>query len=350
MRVRLFAFLSAYGIGAVASAQNIATFDEIVDASFENAVSTSGIVRFEEIAENLYWVGNVTHNTVFLVTDDGIILTDPINTNFSTELKARIEERFDVPVRYVLYSHHHWDHASGGAVWSETARFIGHENMLAHLAMPSAATPLPADAGQRDANGNGRLEREEIEETFSQFTLYDANGDGALTGAEIVRGPVSQVRPPDVMFSDRAAITLGGQSVEIVYTGAQTHTDDMSVVVFPEQRVAYMVDFVSIRRPPRFMRGEEPIDTWIDAIKVVETLDFEIAAPGHGAVGEAEYVILFREYLEKLRDEVAAGIAAGETLEALQESIYMPEYADWISYDEFRTSNIAEMYGFLTRE
>ncbi|WP_428103361.1 MBL fold metallo-hydrolase [Candidatus Rariloculus sp.] len=53
------------------------------------------------------------------------------------------DERFGVPVRYVLYSHHHWDHASGGAVFADTAIYIAHERMAAALAapLPSAAAP-----------------------------------------------------------------------------------------------------------------------------------------------------------------------------------------------------------------
>jgi hypothetical protein len=61
-------------------------------------------------------------------------------------------------------------------------------------------------------------------------------------------------------------------------------------------------------------------------------------------------VTLFREYLEELRDQVAAGITAGQTVEELQESIYMEAYEDWISYAEFRASNIAGMYNMLTKE
>ena len=56
-----------------------------------SAVSAQGITHFEEIAEDLYFVGNVSHNTVFLVTDEGIILADPTNRDFSLELRAEIE-------------------------------------------------------------------------------------------------------------------------------------------------------------------------------------------------------------------------------------------------------------------
>ena len=327
------------------------TVGSALTAAFASGASAQGIVRFDEIADDVYWVGNVSHNTVLLVTDEGIILADPVSRDFSMELKAEIEDRFAVPVRYVLYSHHHWDHASGGAVWEDAAQFIGHENMLGRLALPPASTALPADAAQLDTNGNGSVERSEAGDAYeTNFDLYDFDGNGALSGAEAVRGPLNEVRAPDITYRDKIAVTLGGKTAEMVWTGVHTHTDDMSVIVFPEERVGFVVDFISIVRPPRFIRGEEPIETWIEGIKVVEAQDFDIAAPGHGTVGSSEYVTLFRGYIERLRDSVAAGIAAGQSVEALQESIYMDEYKDWISYDEFRAQNIEDMYNLLTRE
>ena len=325
------------------------------------------IERFDEIADDLYYVGTATHNTLLLVTDEGIIMTDPLNRQFSTALKAEIAERFGVPVRYVLYSHHHADHASGGAVWADTAIFVGHENMLTQLELPPSDTPLPPELASLDLDGSGRLERAETGDwrgfnptTRGAFALagfidrivyfYDANGDDALSGAELERGPVVDVRAPDLTFSDKLTVSLGGRTATMIYTGSHTHTDDMSIVIFPDQSVGYMVDFISIVRPPRWISGDQPLHTWIDAIRIVEAQEFETAAPGHGTVGSSEYVTLFREYLEELRDEVSAGIAAGETVEALQQRIYMDEYSDWISYDDFRPQNIADMYRLLTTE
>ena len=82
----------------------------------------------------LYRAQNNNHYTVFLVTPEGIIMSDPINRDFARWLKAEIATRFKVPVRYVLYTHRDWDHASGGVVFADTAEFVGHRNMLAALA------------------------------------------------------------------------------------------------------------------------------------------------------------------------------------------------------------------------
>src|SRR5678815_4410088 len=70
----------------------------------------------EPVNGGVYTAINNNHRTVFLVTSEGIILGDPINADFSRWLKTELASRFKVPVKYVVYSHHHWDHASGGEV------------------------------------------------------------------------------------------------------------------------------------------------------------------------------------------------------------------------------------------
>ena len=323
----------------------------IVFSCVSSAQEEGAQFTFEQITDNVYKASTVSHRTVLLVTEEGVILADPISRNFSTWLKQEIDERFGVPVRYVLNSHHHWDHASGAAVFEDTAIIIGHENMVAHLAAPSGDVPLTGNGAALDSNDNGQLERSETEGAFAaNFDLYDYDGDGVLNGAEVARGSVNDVRVPDITYTDKISVSLGGKTAEMVYTGLMTHTDDMSVIVFPEESVGFMVDYISIVRPPRFIQGNQPLETWIEGIRVAEAQGFNIAVGGHGNHAGSEYVTLFREYMEELRDLVAAGIAEGKSIEDLQESIYMEEYKDWISYDEFRESNINDMYNMLTNE
>src|ERR671924_996322 len=72
------------------------------------------------ITGQLYRAQNNNHYTVFVVTPEGIIMSDPINRDFARYLKAEFATRFKVPVRYVLYTHKDWDHASGGVVFADT--------------------------------------------------------------------------------------------------------------------------------------------------------------------------------------------------------------------------------------
>src|SRR5579863_8444369 len=103
-------------------------------------------IKGQEIGKltgDTYYARMDDYVSVFMVTPDGIVLVEPIGVEFATWLKGEMASRFHVPVKYVIYSHSHWDHASGGAVYADTARFIGHENMLKNIAMPSADTQLP---------------------------------------------------------------------------------------------------------------------------------------------------------------------------------------------------------------
>src|SRR6266478_3551743 len=116
-----------------------------------------------KLTGDIYYARMDDYVSVFMVTPEGIILAEPIGTEMATWLKGEMARRFNVPVKYVIYSHYHWDHASGGAIYEDKARFIGHENMLKGLAMPPAGTPLPQNVRAQDTNGNGRIEQSEAQ-------------------------------------------------------------------------------------------------------------------------------------------------------------------------------------------
>lgn len=303
-----------------------------------------GIVN---VAGDLYRAHNNAHNTVFLVTSEGILVSDPINRDFAQWLRDELGSMYDVPVRVVAYSHHHWDHASGGEVFADTAEVIGHETMPGALALPSADTPLSDDAAALDANGNGQIEESEASGNLAgQFALIDADGDGMLTGAEIARGPLSDVHPPSTVYSDTRTITLGGKSVELIHIASE-HSPDMTVLRFPDEDALFFVDIISVRRLPfRTFPGVVDADGWIETVRSVEALDFSIAVGGHGDIGTKEDVADHREYIEALRDAVAAGIADGQSIEELQAGITMDEYSDWGSFN-WLGENIAGMYRML---
>src|SRR5215467_16351733 len=91
-----------------------------------------------KLTGDIYYARMDDYVSVFMVTGEGIVLVEPIGTEFATWLKAEMARRFQAPVKYVIYSHSHWDHASGGAVYADTARFIGHENILKNISLPPA--------------------------------------------------------------------------------------------------------------------------------------------------------------------------------------------------------------------
>lgn len=312
------------------------------------------------ISGGVYRATNNFHGTVFLVTSEGIIVADPLTSDFAIWLKNELDARFDVPVRYVIYSHHHWDHATGGSVFSDTARFVGHANMLGYLELPPADTPLSAVVGQEapiaalDLDGNDVVDRDEANAggvNGVRFTAFDANQDGLLNGAEIMRGALSFVHPPDITFTDELDITLGGKRVHVEWVGEMNHSLDSSFLTFPDDDVMYVVDYVTFGRfPYREMDFElGRLDEWMEKIAEAEELagNFTYVATGHGPVGNVENVVEWRQYFDDLHRAVADGIAAGQSLEELQQRITMDEYSHWVGHDWVH-ENVLAMYHFLT--
>lgn len=259
-----------------------------------------------QVTGDLYRVRNNNHYTSFYVTPGGIILADPINADFGVWLKAELAKRFPgAPVRYVIYSHHHQDHASGAAVFNDTAEVVGHENVAA-----------------------------------------------AVKAAAVQDKRYADVMVPESTYRDRRTITLGGRRVELVHPGRMGHAPDFTVLHFPTERAVFVVDYVAVRTVPgsNTLQNGAPIAEYVNAIEAVEALDFDIAVTGHGPMGKKSDLADHRQYFERLAKRVTAGIKAGRSLEELQKAQIMGEYKGWIEYDEDNDINIANAYKTLSAQ
>ena len=242
-----------------------------------------------QISGDLYRFQNNFHYSVVLVTDEGVMVTDPINEDAAKWLKAEIASRFDKPIKYLVYSHDHVDHIAGGKVF-EAPIVIAHKN------------------GRADIIGEKR-----------------------------------PTAIPNITFSENMTIILGGKTIELSYLG-QSHSDNMIVMSFPQQRVLFAVDFIPIKALPWKTLTDSYIPDWIDAVKKVEAMDFDILMPGHGSPGSKADVIALRKYMEELYAAVLSGIRQGQTLQQLQENIKMSEYEGWHAHDTQLSLNIEGMY------
>jgi len=307
------------------------------------------------IANDLYRARNGNWYTIFLVTSNGIVLGDPINTEFATWLKAELTMRFDVAVRYVVYSHSHFDHAAGGRVFADTAVFVAHENMARN--MDGRFPQMPGD--MIDRNDNGRFDPEDIDVPTTTrpgvcgwgrgfFAIFDADGDGQVTPQELQ----TDIVPPDILYSERMRITLGGKVVELVHPG-MNHADDATVMLFPAERVLFATEFLAdalvtddIHSLPSACGPFDgsPLAEWIKSYRTVEALDFDVLAPGHGALFKKSDVTDTRIYFEDLVAAVSAGMAEGRSLEELKETVLLEDYKEWANYERLRRDNIEAAY------
>jgi len=295
---------------------------------------------------DVYYARMDDYVSAFMVTSEGIVLVEPIGTEFATWLKGELDRRFGVPVKYVIYSHHHADHGSGAAVYADTARIVGHEAMLAHLAMPPANTPLPDNMRSQDANGNGRLERSEADgRTQALFDAYDADGNGSLSGAELVRGPLRYVVAPDLTYTEQVNIHLGGKRVEVIPIPTR-HADDNTVVRFVDgTNVLFASDWITIGRVPFGPVVSMPDE--IAKVRQVAAMDFEHFVCSHGRLGTKADVTANLLYREAVRGAVAAAIAEGMSLEQVRANVLMDDYRDWEFYDQQRALNVTGAYQSL---
>lgn len=292
---------------------------------------------------------------IFLVTEAGIILGDPLNTRFAEWLSTELDRRFDVPVRYVVYSHSHFDHAAGGAAFAETAQFVAHEHMARN--MDGRYPHMPGD--MVDRGNDGVFDREDIMIPtearpgvcgFSPvfFDMFDADGDGEITPEELQ----ADIVPPDVLYSERMTLKLGGQRVELIHPGLN-HSDDATIMYFPEERVVFATEFLAdalvtddIRSLPSACGPFDgtPLDEWIASYRTVEQLEFDIVAPGHGDVFGPEGVTATREYFEDLKNAVSNAMAEGVPLEEMKRTLELEEYSDWENYERLLPANIEAAY------
>lgn len=244
-----------------------------------------------QVAGDLYRFQNNFHVSVFLVTPEGVIVTDPIDAEAAAWLREQIGERFDQPIRYAIYSHDHADHIAGGEVFKEAgAIVIAHEN--------------------------------------AKRTIIGEQRPTAV---------------PDITFSDKMTIELGGKTVELIYPG-RSHSDNLIVMRFPEERAVFTVDFVSVKRLPYQDLADAYFPDWIEAIKQVEALEFDTLIPGHGPVGTKADATEHRQYLEDLHAAVLEAARAGQSLEEMKAGITLDKYQDWGQYEDWRTMNIEGMY------
>lgn len=257
----------------------------------QTSTATPPVVReITKIAGEIYRFRNNAHYSVFAVTPAGIIATDPINSAAATWLKDELKKRWpNLAIKYAIYSHDHADHISGGEVWTDTI-FVAHENAKEPIIGEKRPTPAP-----------------------------------------------------QITFSEKATIELGGTVAELHWVG-RNHSNNSVVLRFPKEKVIFAVDFMPVKGVAFRDFPDAYLDEWIESLRRVEAMEFDILAPGHGALGSKADVVAFRGYLEDLRAQVMAAVRAGKTLEETKKLVDLSKYKDWGGFEAMSQLNIEGVY------
>ena len=302
-----------------------------------------------KLTGDVYYARMDDYVSVFMVTPEGIVLVEPIGTEFATWLKGELASRFKVPVKFVIYSHHHWDHASGAAVYADTARIVGHEAMLnasGDAARGHAAAAERARAGhQRQRPDRSRRRRRATSRPSSTSTTPIATARSS--GAEVTRGPLAFVRPPDLTYTDRMTIHSRRQTRrgDPDADAARRRQHHRALRRRHQRAVRVGLDHRAPAAVRRRCRDEGRTGAGEDGRGL-----------GLRAISSAATACLARKPTSRRTSAIARScappspkaIAAGQTLEQAQASVTMDAYKDWEFYDQQRPANVAGTYRALT--
>jgi glyoxylase-like metal-dependent hydrolase (beta-lactamase superfamily II) len=159
----------------------------------------------------------------------------------------------------------------------------------------------------------------------------------------VIIGERRPTAAPQVTFADRAELDLGGTAVELHWVG-RNHSDNSVVMRFPRERVVFAVDFIPVQSVAFRDFPDAYIEDWIESLRRVEAMDFDVLVPGHGQVGTKPDVRAFREYMETLRGEVLRLAREGRSLDEVRQSVRLPKYEGWGGYKEMFALNVEGMY------
>ena len=274
-----------------------AKFFIVEDCAQPAAAATPPAPSLQQIAGDTYVYQHTGYTTFFVVTNEGVIVGDPMGGSRSAALKAAIASVTSQPVRYMVYSHHDADHNTGGGVFRDTATFVAHAN---------AVQPI---ASRNDPNS-----------------------------------PV-----PTMTFQDRMTLRLGHAELDLQYLGLN-HSESTIVVRYPAIRMAWMVDIVptnSVIFGPR-MDGDY-VKEWIETLRRVEAMDFDLLVPGHGAPGPKAWATWIREYMQDLIRAIEAAERRGH--EARSPGMYdfvraqlFGKYGSWDNFGPRIPANVNGMH------
>jgi glyoxylase-like metal-dependent hydrolase (beta-lactamase superfamily II) len=174
-----------------------------------------------------------------ITTPTQTVLVDAGNSpNHARAVRASLQSIQAPPVRYVIYTHHHWDHVFGAAVWD--APVVAHERCRQHIL---AYTPEPWSA--------------EYLTEASRQTPGLAHRYRAI-GAAIQDWNAFKIVVPSIVFDARKfTLPLDGLTVELEHIGGG-HADDSTVVRVLEDRVLFMAD--CFYPPPLHLRTPDSME------------------------------------------------------------------------------------------
>lgn len=268
----------------------------LASVSILTAAGETQSKSYHKIAKNVYSFGGSSHYySMFIVTTKGVIAIEPVNSAHAIEMVKAIKEVTDKPIKYLLHSHNHWDHSSGGAVFKkEGAKSIAHIEAY-------------------------------------EWMKGNPNKDMVL--------------PDETWSGKRKDIVLGNTTVELHYLG-MNHGLGMTVFVLPKEKVAYVADLITPNRVMMSIVPDFNIKEWERSLKEILKLNFNKAVYSHNENkngllgGDKQDAKEAMEFIQDIRGGIYAEFKKGTNPMMIPSTLKLPKYKDWAMYDQWLSMNV----------
>lgn len=210
------------------------------------------------VKDGLFLINGTGGNVGVRVTGEGVILIDDKFPRNFAAIQDRVAEVTDQPVKYVINTHHHGDHAGGNVEYVKIAEVIAHQNARDNM-----------------------IKNE-------------------------------QAGPPRIVYTNETAVYLGGVEVRAYHYG-RGHTNGDTVVFFPDLRTIHGGDLLHGTAPFIDYANGGSSREWVTTLDRALELDFNTAIPGHGQVMTKADVRAFRDQFVAVRQRMTELIRSGVT-------------------------------------
>ncbi len=236
-------------------------------------------------------------NNIWVVFDDYVLVYDANFPKEAGDVIAAVRKTTDKPIRYVLDSHHHGDHAYGNAVFAKAGATIIAQANCARLLRINGPKEF-ADAGK------GPGGRKDIADSF--------------------------LKVPDLIFDEKLVFDDGKQRAEMLFLG-HAHTAGDAMLYLPKHKILCTGDACT-NGPFNYM-GHSDSASWIRVMERAQQLDVKLVCPGHGPLTDKSVLGLQRRYFVELRDQVKKGIDLGREFDDILKSLEMPWHKEWTTVE-----------------
>jgi glyoxylase-like metal-dependent hydrolase (beta-lactamase superfamily II) len=278
-----------------AAPDDVAT--QLPGSAFEGAA-----FEFERVSEDVYQArgtGNVAvgANAAIIINEDDVLVVDShISPAAAAALINELRSITDKPVRYVVNTHFHFDHAHGNQIYPTDVQVIGHEFTREML-----------------ANGGS------VGRTYQRFQEAMASQPGYVEGQEGLTPT-----PPNTTLSERMTLFRGGRETRLLFFG-RGHTGGDIVVHLPAERILITGDLLLEGIP--FIGDGFPTD-WVETLEELKGLGFDVILPGHGRpFSDRVKIDHLQGYLRDLWERTSEAYSLGLTAEQAAEQIDLSEHS-----------------------